>query len=110
METSALFLPPLVLSSILLISARSKKSIFIISSVSLIVLLLLLSYLYPTITVSYKGPKWASGYDSWVFPVAAVALTLILSVWRYLHKPGFGAALVCLPICLSILYLGAWVS
>jgi len=110
MEASALFLPPLVLSIALLISARSKKSIFIVCSISLIALLILLSYVYPTITVFYKGPKWASGYHSWVFPVAAIALTIVLSVWRYFHKPGFGAALVCLPISLSILYLGTWIS
>ena len=103
-------LPVVALPALLVLAARRSTQMFSIFCFILFVALLAISFAQPSVTMFYKGTKWASGYDSWVFPVAVAVLVSILAAWRAKRKPGIIALLVCLPVSFFVLLLGAWVA
>ena len=103
-------LPIVAMPIFLLLASRQRNMIFAWLASALVLALLLLFLLEPSVTTYYRNPKWAYGYESWVFPLNAAILTAVLAVWRSYKKPGIISLFICSPISFSVLFLGAWVA
>ena len=108
MELFLLLLPIIGIAAVMTLLARLPGSSFVIGSVIVIISLLVFALFQPELATFNAGPKMASGFSSWAFPAAATVLSLALSIWRRLSRPGVVAFFACVPISGIVHYMGAW--
>ena len=110
MEALLALTPIISIAAIMTLLARLPRARFIAGAVVVTFALLGFALVRPELATFYAGPKLASGYLSWVFPAAALALFVVLSVWRRFNQPGVLAFFACIPFSGIVHFLGAWSS
>lgn len=66
-----ILLPVVGLPCLLTLVARQRATAFRAASFTVVLGLVIFATLTPSLTVYYQDLKWAAGYETWVFPVAA---------------------------------------
>jgi hypothetical protein len=106
----AMLWPAVVLAALMCAMARRSDRVYFGVSAALVFALTLFALIEPTVTMRYVGPKWATGYHSWAFPLAALMLCVVLSIWRGIRRPGFRAYFTCVAIAWVTMFPGTWMA